>query len=81
MVGMADYRRARGNLVDPAVLGFEVERERRERFKTIASSSKLSAAVLFELVVDHLETELTEDGVPTWLPKTNRDRELPIDAA
>ncbi|MBT1611868.1 hypothetical protein [Curtobacterium poinsettiae] len=74
----ADHRRARGTLVDPVTVGFEVERSSRERFKTMAADSQLSAAALFELVVDHLEAEQKAGRTP-WLPEKDRTEELPID--
>lgn len=77
----ADYRRARGTIVDPVTVGFTVERAKRDRFNAIAENSELSSAVLFEKVVDHLESELTNQGIPSWLPEKDRSEELPIDTA
>jgi hypothetical protein len=74
-----DHRRVRGTLHDPVTVGFEVERKTRERFKTIAADNKLSAAALFEAVVDHLETERTDGRTLPWLPAKNRSGGLPID--
>jgi len=78
---MADHRRARGSLVDPVALGWEVEREKRDRFKVLAERYEVSAAVFFELVADHIETELNDQGLPSWLPPKKRDGELPINTA
>ena len=74
-----DHRRARGTIADPVTLGFTVERAKRERFNAIAANSEVSAAVLFETVVDRLESELTDQGIPSWLPEKDRSEELPID--
>lgn len=39
----------------------------------------MSSAGLFEAVVRHLEDELTDRGVPEWLPQPEpSDGELPI---
>jgi hypothetical protein len=78
---MADYRRARGALRDPVNLGWEVERVKRERFKAMAENCELSAAVFFEQVVEHLEQELTNQGIPSWMPEKDRTGELPIEPA
>jgi len=75
---MAIRRRPRGTLNSPATLGWEVEKEKRERFIEIAKRADVSAAVLFEMVVDHLE--LTDQGIPTWMPEQDRAGELPIDS-
>jgi len=76
-----DHRRERGTLHDPVTVGFEVERTTRERFKVMAADSKLSAAALFEAVVDHLEAELTDERTLPWLPAKDRSGELPITTA
>ena len=76
---MAIRRRPRGTLNEPATLGWEVEKVKRERFIEIAMRADVSAAVLFEMVVDHLE--LTDQGIPTWMPRKDHDGELPIDPA
>ncbi|TFC93008.1 MULTISPECIES: hypothetical protein [Cryobacterium] len=74
---MAIRRRPRGTLDNPVTLGWVVQKDQRERFIEIAKRSEISAAVLFEMVVDHLE--LTDQGIPPWMPEKNRDGELPID--
>lgn len=74
---MAVKRRERGTLVDGVQLSWEVERDAKERFERIATRAGLSAALFFESVVEHLE--LTDQGVPPWVPPLNRDGELPID--
>lgn len=39
----------------------------------------MSSAGFFEAVVTHLENDLTDRGVPHWLPQPEpRDGELPI---
>lgn len=79
---MSDFRRERGTRGPHVVgLGWDVKRDHRDRFKKIARDSHVSAAVLFELVVEHIETELTESGQPSWLPEKDRSQELPIDPA
>jgi len=60
-------------------MGYVVERLSKEKFDAIAVKAGISSAVLFEMVVDHLE--LTDQGLPVWLPAQNRDGELPINSA
>lgn len=75
---MAIRRRERGTLKDPVTLGWVVQKQQREKFIAIAERADVSAAVLFEQVVDHLE--LTDQGIPPWMPSKNHDGELPIDS-
>jgi hypothetical protein len=74
---MAPKRRPRGTLVDPVPIGYEVERVAKDKFDAIADRVGVSRAVMFELVVDHLE--LTDQGIPTWMPPKSREGELPIE--
>lgn len=78
---MAAKRRPRGTLVDPVQLGYPVERRNKERFATIARNSNISAAALFDLLVENMT--LDEHGIPLWLQAqlANKDGELPINSA
>lgn len=78
---MAAARRPRGTRKEPIALGWVVEREAKTNFETIAAAAGVSGAVFFELVSEHLAAELGADGLPTWLPKRERDGELPIEPA
>ncbi len=51
----------------------------KDKFDAIADRAGVSRAVMFELVVDHLE--LTDQGIPTWMPPKSREGELPIEPA
>lgn len=72
-------RRARGTMVQPVQLTYTVESTSKSRFEAIAKRSGMTGAVFFEAVVDHLE--LTDQGIPPWVPPLDRDGELPIDTA
>lgn len=76
---MAPRRRPRGTLLDPVPIGYVVERPSKEKFDAVAVRAGISSAVLFEMVVDHLE--LTDQGLPVWMPQQDRDGELPINSA
>jgi hypothetical protein len=65
--------------MDPVPMGYVVERPSKEKFDAIAVRAGISSAVLFEQIVDHLE--LTDQGIPTWMPPLERDGELPIGPA
>jgi hypothetical protein len=65
--------------MDPVPMGYVVERLSKEKFDAIAVRAGISSAVLFEQIVDHLE--LTDQGIPTWMPPLERNGELPIDSA
>lgn len=75
-------RRPRGTRIAPVRVAWEIERTRKERFELLARQAGVSASVFLELVIDHIEDELTDRGVPTWLPQPEPDDgELPIDSA
>ncbi len=75
-------RRPRGTRVAPVRVAWEIERVRKERFDQLARQAGVSASVFLELVIDHLEGELTDRGVPEWMPQPEPDEgELPIDTA
>lgn len=75
----AVQRRERGTMIAPTNLSYTVEGASKERFEAIAKRSGLTAALFFEAVVEHLE--LTDQGIPPWIPPLSRDGELPIDTA
>ncbi len=66
-------------MIKPVALTYTVEKASKDRFEAIAGRSGLSAALFFEAVVEHLE--LTDQGIPPWVPPLSRDGELPIDTA
>lgn len=79
VAGMAAKRRPRGTLVDPTQLGYPVERANKNKFAAVARNANISAAALFDLLVENME--LNERGYPVWLevPLAARDEELLID--
>lgn len=61
---------------------WSIELRRKERFDQIARNSGVTSSVFLELVIDHLEDELSDRGVPNWMPQPEPDEgELPIDTA
>ena len=75
-------RRPRGTRVAPVRVAWEIVRDRKERFELLARRAGVSASVFLELVIDHLEDELTDRGVPEWMPQPEpNEGELPIDTA
>lgn len=64
-------------MTHPVTPGWKIEREAKERIDAIAKRSGISASYLVELMAEHVE--LTEQGIPAWLPPLSRDGELPID--
>ncbi|MFC0456208.1 hypothetical protein ACFFGR_06530 [Arthrobacter liuii] len=66
----------------PVRVGWLVEADSKKRFEELAERSGVSGAVFFERVVEHLEKELTDQGIPNWWPEQGTERgELPIDTA
>jgi hypothetical protein len=74
---MTDRRRPRGTMEHPVTPGWKIERASKERIDEIAQRAGISSSYLVELLAEHVE--LTDQGIPTWLPPLNRDGELPID--
>lgn len=72
-------RRPRGTRIDPVACGWAIEREKKTRLEEIAERAGVSAAVYLERVIDHVDQELGDDGLPTWWPAP--EEELPIDKA
>lgn len=82
VVGMAAQRLPRGTRVDPIRYSVLVERDRKEFVEKIAARGGVSSAVFFERMVDHMESELTDRGLPSWWPAPEaNENELPIDTA
>ncbi|WP_172583004.1 hypothetical protein [Subtercola boreus] len=57
-----------------------MEQASRDGVDRMAQRANVSSAVFFERMVEHLETELTAEGLPFWWPSepTLADEELPI---
>ena len=72
---MTPPRRPRGSRKDPVAIGYDVERENKDRWADIARNAGVSPSALFDLMVESIE--LDEHGVPLWF---KRPEELPIDA-
>lgn len=71
----------RGTRHVSARVSLVVESAKKERFEQLARRAGVSYAAFYEAVVDHLETELTDRGLPNWWPQPElEDGELPINA-
>jgi len=74
---MAPKRRERGSLIEPKQFKHVIEGHYKDRFEQLALTAGVSGAVFLEAVIDHLETELTDRGVPSWWPAPEpKDGEL-----
>ena len=73
-------RLAPGIRVKPVRVGWLVEADSKSRFEKLAARAGVSGAVFFERVVDHLYSDLTPRGLPSWWPEPEPDEgELPIE--
>jgi len=70
-------RRKRGTMQAPTALTYKVEKASKDTFEKIATKAGMTGALFFEAAVEHLE--LTDQGIPSWVPPLDRDGELPID--
>lgn len=69
-------KRPRGELTAPVGMNYVVNRPFKERLEAIAANSGVSASVMFEKIIEHVE--LTDQGVPIWWTPLSRNEELPI---
>ncbi|PPF66145.1 hypothetical protein C5C18_11945 [Rathayibacter tritici] len=67
-------------MVHPTNLSWTVEREARDGLDVMARRAHVSSAVFFERLVEHAQSELTDDGLPSWwrVEPILSDEELPI---
>lgn len=81
--GMAAPRLPRGTRSKSATVtaGWKIDVRNRDRWNAIAARSGMSAAALFDLMVESIEVD--GPNRPAWLPDdpTAGDGVLPIDAA
>lgn len=76
---MTDVRRKRGTMKDPVAIGWKIERTSRDRIAAMAAAAGVSASEFVERMAVQTESELTDRGVPAWLPSKKSTEELPID--
>lgn len=73
-------RLPRGTRVDTVRATWAIERSAKERFDAMARNAGMSSGAFLEVVIDHLASDLTSRGVPSWLPQPEPDEgELPLD--
>jgi hypothetical protein len=79
---MAAQRLPRGTRITPVRLGWAIEEKKKQRLERLAAHAGVSSAVFLERMIDQLDMDLTDQGLPTWWPvELPRDGELPIDSA
>ncbi len=76
---MARIQRRRGALLDPVQPSWRIERQTKVRADAIAARVGISTSEFVDELVAHIE--LTDQGIPVWMPELPRDGELPIDTA
>lgn len=64
---------------DAVMVGLRLERDNRDHLAAVAKRAGISASELMDQLITHME--LTDQGIPPWLPEKSRDGELDIDAA
>lgn len=74
---MTAARLPRSTRVDPVKFGYVIDRPYKTRFEQLAQRAGVSGAVYLERLLEHLETELTDRGLPEWWPEPElKDGEL-----
>ena len=77
---MAAQRLPRGTRQKPVRVSWLIEEQKKLRFEQLAADAGVSSAVFLERLIEHVDTELNDRGVPTWWPTpAPQDGELPID--
>lgn len=74
---MAPRRLPRGTRQHPVRVPYAIEGAKKERLDALARHAGVSTAILLERMIDHLDDELGEDGLPTWWP-ADEQQELPV---
>jgi hypothetical protein len=67
-------------MIDPVTPGWKIERDSRDLIADMAAAAGVSASVFIELMAEHTRSELTLQGIPSWMPEKDRSGELPIDS-
>lgn len=65
-------------MVDPITAGWRIERAAKDQVETWARNAGVSSALMVELLIEHVE--VTDQGIPVWMPEQDRREELPITA-
>lgn len=80
MASMAARRLPRNTRKHPTRLTYAIESAKKNRLDALARLAGVSSAVFTECVIDHLEDELGDDGLPTWWPPASvaEQEELPL---
>lgn len=68
-----------GTRKEPVRLGWVIERAHKKRLDTLADIAGVSSAVFLEAMIDHIEAEVTAEGLPSWW--SQEKGVLPITAA
>lgn len=64
------------------MLGYVVEATTKQKFDAVAEHSDVSSSELIEtLMLRMIASDLTDQGIPSWLPEKDRSGELPINTA
>lgn len=77
MTNPATPRRPRGSVKDGVTPAWKIQRHAKARIDAVAKRAGISSSYLVELMAENLE--LTDQGIPSWLPEIDRSQELPID--
>lgn len=79
---MSVERLPRGTRKNPRRVAWLIAERKKMAFERMAKTADVSTSVFLERVIDHLEEDLTDRGLPSWWPTPEpKDGELPIDAA
>ncbi|GLU61576.1 hypothetical protein [Paenarthrobacter ureafaciens] len=62
-------KRRWGTRVAPERLNWVIAGSKKQLVKQIAKSANVSEAVALETILDHLQSELEPNGLPSWWPR------------
>ncbi|MFK4299871.1 hypothetical protein ABH924_005061 [Arthrobacter sp. GAS37] len=66
---MAPRRLPKGTRVNPVRLGWAIEEQRKDVIDNLANRAGVSSAVILEAIIDHIQADIPEVGLPSWMFK------------
>ena len=66
---MAARRLPKGTRVNPVRLGWAIEEPRKDVIDDLAKRAGVSSAVVLEAIIDHIQPDIPNVGLPSWMLK------------
>lgn len=66
---MTARRLPKGTRTNPVRLGWAIEVERKALIDDLACRAGVSSAVILEAIIDHVQKDIPDSGLPDWMMK------------